>query len=87
VPVIEPALTEHQLVVLRQRVSAVWETLWHPPPADCATEERHTYLTEAERRKVIERLDKIERLGSNSRRVKFGSKRLNLWTFRLFQQH
>lgn len=62
-PVIEPALTEYQLVVLRQRLSNVWETLWHPPPADCAVEERHTYLTEAERRKVIERLDKIERLG------------------------
>lgn len=61
-PVIDPNLTEHQLVGLRQRVSAVWETLWHPPPADCATEERHTYLTEAERRKVIERLDKIEKL-------------------------
>jgi DNA sulfur modification protein DndD len=50
-------------VVLRQRVSDVWETLWHPPPADCATEERHVYLSEAERRKVIERLDKVERLG------------------------
>jgi len=62
-PPIKPELTEHQLLVLRKRVSDVWETLWHPPPADCATEERHTYLTEAERRKVIERLDKVERLG------------------------
>ncbi len=62
-PPISPELTEHQLVVLRQRISNVWEALWHPPPADCATEERHTYLTEGERRKVIERLDKIERLG------------------------
>lgn len=62
-PVIEPPLTDHQLIVLRQRISTVWETLWHPPPADCAVEERHTYLTEAERRKVIERLEKIERLG------------------------
>lgn len=62
-PPIQPALTEHQLVVLRQRVSDVWETLWHPPPSDCATEERHVYLSEAERRKVIERLDKVERLG------------------------
>ena len=59
-PVINPELTEHQLVVLRQRVSSVWETLWHPPPADCATEERHVYLSEGERRKVIERLDKVE---------------------------
>jgi len=63
VPVIEPDLTEHQLAVLRQRVSAVWETLWHPPPADCASEERHTFLTEAERRRVIERLEKIDKLG------------------------
>lgn len=62
-PAIEPELTEHQVVVLRQRIGNVWETLWHPPPADCAVEERHTYLTEAERRKVIDRLDKIERLG------------------------
>ena len=62
-PVIKPELTEHQVVVLRQRISDVWETLWHPPPADCATEERHCYLSEAERRKVIERLDKVERLG------------------------
>jgi len=63
IPAIEPDLTEQQLVVLRQRVSAVWETLWHPPPADCASEERHTYLTDAERRRIIERLDKIEKLG------------------------
>src|SRR5262249_6243878 len=62
-PPIVPPLSEHQLVALRQRVSNAWEKLWHPPPADCATEERHTYLTEGERRKVIERLDKIERLG------------------------
>jgi DNA sulfur modification protein DndD len=62
-PPIEPELSEHQVGVLRQRVSNVWETLWHPPPADCADEERHTYLTESERRKVIERLDRIERLG------------------------
>jgi len=62
-PVIEPPLTENQLGILRKRLSAVWETLWHPPPADCAVEERHAYLTEGERRKVMDRLDKIERLG------------------------
>jgi DNA sulfur modification protein DndD len=62
-PPIEPNLTQEQLAVLRQRVSNVWETLWHPPPADCAVDERHSYLTEAERRRVIERLDRIERLG------------------------
>lgn len=62
-PPVSPELTEHQLVALRQRLSNVWETLWHPPPDDCAQEERHTYLTESERRKVIERLDKIEQLG------------------------
>jgi DNA sulfur modification protein DndD len=62
-PTIEPDLTEHQLVVLRQRLSAVWETLWHPPPTGCEGEDRHTYLTEGERRKVIERLDRIEKLG------------------------
>jgi DNA sulfur modification protein DndD len=62
-PVIDPPLTDHQLVGLRQRVSNVWETLWHPPPVDCALEERHAYLTEVERRRVIERLEKVERLG------------------------
>ncbi len=62
-PPIAPPLTEHQLLVLRQRVSNAWEKLWHPPPADCAIEERHTYLTEGERQKVVERLDRIERLG------------------------
>lgn len=62
-PAIEPEMTEHQMAALRQRITNVWETLWHPPPADCATEERHVYLTEADRRKVIERRDKIERLG------------------------
>src|SRR5262249_41462536 len=44
-PVIEPPLTDHQLVALRQRISTAWESLWHPPPADCAPEERHNYLT------------------------------------------
>lgn len=62
-PVIQPELTEEQLIVLRQRISTVWETLWHPPPADCATDDSHTYLTESEKRKVLERLEKIERLG------------------------
>ena len=62
-PAIVPALTEHQLTVLRQRISTAWEKLWHPPPSDCASEERHAYLTEAERRKVVDRLEKIEQLG------------------------
>lgn len=61
-PAIRPELTELQVAVLRQRLTNVWETLWHPPPSDCALEERHSYLTENERRKVIERLDRVQNL-------------------------
>lgn len=62
-PPIKPALTEHQLQALRDRVTTAWESLWHPLPAECGGEERHGYLTGTERRKVVERLDKLEKLG------------------------
>ena len=62
-PPIQPDLTQHQLAVLRRRIATVWETLWHPPPTDCDGEDRHTYLAEVERRKIIDRLERIDRLG------------------------
>lgn len=62
-PPVQPPLTETQTAALRQRIRTAWESLWHSLPADSGGPERHSYLAEAERRRVIERLDRLERLG------------------------
>ena len=61
-PPIRPALTDGQKAVLKERVTAAWESLWHPPPEGCAPEYRHTYLAESDRSSILVILDKVDRM-------------------------
>lgn len=70
-PEIDPPLTPNQVHGLVQRITNTWESLWHPPPTDAAHFEKHVYLTEHEKIRVIDRLKKIETLGLGSLRQLF----------------
>lgn len=61
-PPIRPPLSEGQLAALRERITVAWGSLWHPPPAGCAEEYRHSYLTENDRNSILVLLDKVDRL-------------------------
>lgn len=62
-PAFSPGLTANQKEALSARLGAAWESLWHPLPSECAQSEVHSYLTDLERQKVIERLSGVERHG------------------------
>jgi DNA sulfur modification protein DndD len=64
-PEFEPALTSTQAEVLRERVRSAWQRMWHPPPDACADFYRHSYLAEADRGFVAERIAAIGRLGQS----------------------
>lgn len=53
-PVIEPALTDDQLDVIKVRLEAAWASLFYPPPEDCAKEVVHDYLHESLRQKALD---------------------------------
>ncbi len=58
-PSIEPELTERQLNAIKARMDAAWTRLFYPPPADCAGEIVHSYLSGPERSRTEEFLDSI----------------------------
>jgi DNA sulfur modification protein DndD len=60
---IEPPLTESQIEYLKNKLISIWDNMWFPPPVDCASKVRHTYLNEKERSHVIDRLQNIEKVG------------------------
>jgi DNA sulfur modification protein DndD len=64
-PPFDPALTPGQRVSLQERITAAWQAMWHPPPDACADFYRHSYLGDADRVFVAERLMKIADLGQN----------------------
>jgi DNA sulfur modification protein DndD len=64
-PDFSPPLDEAQSATLRRKVEAAWQTLWHPPPTDCAATEQHAYLGDAEKALVLGRIDEIGRLGQD----------------------
>jgi DNA sulfur modification protein DndD len=64
----KPPLTPRQLGDIRERVSQAWEHLWHPPPAKCAENYRHTYLHGSDRAVVLERLSRVEGIGLSTLR-------------------
>lgn len=61
-PPLEPPLSQSQVDVLRARLIAAWETLWYPPPDNCAANYRHSYLGTSERGATIARLAKVDQL-------------------------
>lgn len=65
-PPIEPPLSEAQIAALKERVRTAWESLWHPPPDNCAESFRHRHLGEPERSVVIKRLSELDQFGLSS---------------------
>ena len=53
-PVIQPPLEAEQVDAIRARIDTAWESLFYPPPNDCADKIIHTYMHEAERQKAID---------------------------------
>lgn len=64
-PPFMPELTQSQLSALRARIAAAWQEMWHPPPDACASFYRHSYLADADRIFVFERLNDIDGLGQS----------------------
>jgi DNA sulfur modification protein DndD len=58
-PRIDPALTTDQQEAIKTRLDAAWDTLFYPPPANCAEEIVHDYLHEAQRVNTLEFLSSI----------------------------
>lgn len=52
-PLIEPSLTEVQLLAIKARMQGAWDALFYPPPSDCADEIVHDYLLESQRAKSL----------------------------------
>lgn len=65
-PRIDPPLTSQQDSVVRAKVKLGWESLWYPPPSDCADSFRHKYLGIAERAVLEERLSEVGELALGS---------------------
>jgi DNA sulfur modification protein DndD len=58
-PKIRPELTAEQLNAINLRLNAAWETLFYPPPPDCADEIVHGYLQDSGRESALSFLDSI----------------------------
>lgn len=64
--VVEPAITSDQQLQIVDLAIAAWEMLWHPAPSGSAEFILHSYLSESDRVKIIEELDKLEELGASN---------------------
>jgi DNA sulfur modification protein DndD len=62
-PEFSPPLTAEQKAALDTRLQSAWQSLWHPPPADCAQSIEHDYLSDQERERIRLRLLDLEKLG------------------------
>ena len=58
-PLIDPALSAEQRAAIEARMDAAWDTLFYPPPNDCAEVIIHDYLHETQRLKTIEFLNSM----------------------------
>ena len=58
-PAINPALLPVQQAAIKTRLDAAWDTLFYPPPEDCAEEIVHDYLHESQRVKTLEFLNSV----------------------------
>jgi DNA sulfur modification protein DndD len=61
-PAFEPPLTKPQAAALEGKVRTAWESLWFPPPTNCAESYRHQYLNESDRSLVTRRLDRVDEM-------------------------
>jgi DNA sulfur modification protein DndD len=58
-PLIEPELSDQQGQAIRARLDYAWDSLFYPPPEDCAEQIIHDYLHESQRVKSLEFLASI----------------------------
>ncbi len=52
-PLLDPALTDSQLEVIKTRMQSAWDALFYPPPEDCAKDIVHDYLLGPQREKAL----------------------------------
>lgn len=62
---INPPLSQDQKEALKQQIVTSWQSIWYPPPDNCATDYRHGYLTESLRILITERLNSLDELAIN----------------------
>jgi len=53
-PVIAPELTDEQIAAIRARIETAWESLFYPPPNDCADTIVHGYFHDHVRQQVLD---------------------------------
>jgi DNA sulfur modification protein DndD len=54
-----PPLADSQLAWLSDQIEKAWDSLWYPPPADCAETYLHAQLSGRERQFVLNRLEHV----------------------------
>lgn len=64
VTAIKPSLKDVQVAGVREAIGTCWESLWHPPPDDCAEKILHVHLTSADRQRTRQKLAEVAELGS-----------------------
>lgn len=58
-PQISPPFTDSQRDAVLGRLNAAWESLFYPPPSDCATEILHDYISDEKRESILQMMDRL----------------------------
>ena len=58
-PQINPALMDSQMDAVLGRLNVAWESLFYPPPSDCAEELIHNYLSDDRRESVLAMTERL----------------------------
>ena len=67
-PAITPPLEDSQMDAVLGRLNVAWESLFYPPPSDCAKEIIHDYLSDERRESVLAMTEKL-RIGAQEIRA------------------
>lgn len=67
-PAITPPLDDSQMDAVLGRLNVAWESLFYPPPSDCAKEIIHDYLSDERRESVLATTEKL-RIGAHEIRA------------------
>lgn len=58
-PQISPPLADSQMDAVLGRLNAAWESLFYPPPSDCAAEVLHDYISDEKREAILRMMDRL----------------------------
>ena len=58
-PVISPDLEQGQSSAISARIKQAWESLFHPPPSDCADEIELSFIADRSRQDVLRSMDAV----------------------------